>query len=107
MLIIAFSLKTASLISADSLAPAKFILQENITALYADYRNKSAPEAVVSMQFTLYQCKNGVTAQIATISLSEKTPIAANNPASLLEGYQHNLSHITQSLGGFIDKHLD
>ena len=96
----------AALISNDNLAPANFILQGHITELYADYQNKSTPEAVMSIQFILYQCDNGVTKQVGTITLSEKTNIKPNDPASLLEGYQHDLDKIAGKLSTFINHTL-
>jgi len=97
----------STLISTDSLMSAQFILQENITEFYADYQHKSAPEAVISVQFILYHCENGVTKQAGTLTLSEKTRIEPNNPTSLLKGYQSDLDKMTKELSSFINKHLN
>lgn len=96
----------ATLISTDNLMSAEFILQENITELYADYRNKSAPEAVVSMQFILYRCEKGITKQVGILTLSEKTNVKPNDPASLIAGYQSNLNKMVEKLSRFIDGNL-
>lgn len=96
----------ATLVSSDNLTPANFVLQENITELYADYQNKTKPQAVLSIQFILYRCENSVMKQVGTMSLSEKTPIKTNDPASLLEGYQSNLNNITKKLRVFINQKL-
>ncbi|MES2204708.1 MAG: hypothetical protein V4496_05750 [Pseudomonadota bacterium] len=91
------------LISSDNLTPANFVLQENITELYADYQNKLAPEAVLSIQFILYHCDNGVMKQVGTTTLSEKTSIKPNDPTSLLAGYQSNLDKMTKKLSQWIN----
>lgn len=93
----------ATLVSSDNLTPANFVLQENITELYADYQNKTKPQAVLSIQFILYRCENSVMKQIGTISLSEKTPIKPNDPTSLLEGYQSNIGKMTKQLSVFVN----
>lgn len=99
-------LLNATLISNDNLAPANFILQENITELYADYQNKSAPDAVLSIQFILYHCDKGVTKQLSTLTLSEKTSIKPNDPTSLLEGYQSNLDKMMRGLSVYITQSI-
>lgn len=99
-------LLNTTLVSSDNLTPANFILQENITQLYADYQNKSMPEAVTSIQFILYHYDNGVTKQISTLSLSAKTSIMPNNPTSLIDGYQNNLDKIAEKLSIFLNKQL-
>lgn len=96
----------ATLVSTDNLTPANYILQANITGLYADYQNKSAPEAVISIQFVLYHCDHGVTKQIGTILLNEKTSIKPNDAASLMEGYQSDLDKMTEKLSAFVNKQL-
>lgn len=96
----------ATLIASDNLMTANFVLQENITALYADYQNKSAPEAVMEIQFILYQCKGGTTSQISTLNLSERTPIAPNDPTSLIKAYQNDLDKMTGKLSVFINQQL-
>ena len=96
-------LLSATLISGDNLTPANFILQENITELYADYQNKSAPEAVISIQFILYRCDNGVMKQVGMTTLSEKTSIKPNDPVSLLEGYQEDLDKMAKKLSKWIN----
>ena len=92
-----------SLIAADSLATENFILQENISELYADYRNKAAPQAVVAIQFILYTTEHGKTTQIASINLREQTAIKPNDAASLLAGYAHDLDVISQQAADFIN----
>ena len=96
----------ATLIASDNLMTAGFMLQENITALYADYQNKSAPEAVMTIQFIVYQCKGGETIQLDTITLSERTPIAPNDPASLIKAYQTDLDKMTEQLSVLINQQL-
>lgn len=96
----------ATLIASDNLMTANYMLQENVTALYADYQNKSAPKAVIGIQFILYHCKNGETSQIAIITLNEETNIAPNDPSSLIEGYQRDLDKIAKKLSLFINKNM-
>lgn len=96
----------ANLISSDNLALANYVLQENITELYADYRDKSTPEAVITIQFILYQCNGDNKSLMGTTTLTEKTTIAPNNPTSLIAGYQSDLDNISQQLSDFINQKI-
>lgn len=94
------------LVTSDNLTTANFILQENITELYADYQNKLAPEAVTSIQFILYSNENGSPEQIDAVTLNEKTKIAPNNPESLMKGYQQNLDNIAEKASVIINQYV-
>jgi hypothetical protein len=100
------ALLNATVISSDNLMAANVILQENITALYADYQHKSAPQAVISMQFMLYSCNDGVITPLDSISLTEKTDILPNSPESLMAGYQIDLDKIIWKANVMINHQL-
>ncbi|MBP9726415.1 MAG: hypothetical protein KBD83_02980 [Gammaproteobacteria bacterium] len=99
-------LVNTKLVTSDNLTTANFILQENITELYGDYQNKSAPEAITSIQFILYSNENGSPTQIGAVTLNEKTTIAPNNPESLMKGYQQNLDNIAEKASVFINQYV-
>jgi hypothetical protein len=94
------------LVTSDNLATAHFILQENITELYADYQNKLAPEAVTTIQFNLYSNEIGVPEEIGSVIINEKASIAPNNPESLMKGYQQNLDNIAAKASIFINQYV-
>lgn len=96
----------ATLLGADHPLAANYTLQININDLYADYRHKTAPVAIVSMEFTLYHAKNSVMRQVGYLTLRESTPVAPNNPNALLQGYQQDLENMLPSLNNFLNKML-
>lgn len=96
----------ANLISSDNLSIANYVLQENITELYADYRVKSSPEACMTIQFILYHCDGDNKTPVGTLTLSEKTAIAPNNPTSLMAGYQSDMDKMTPQLSNFINQKI-
>lgn len=96
----------ATVIGPNSLLTANVVLQENINALYADYRDKIAPVAVLDITFTLYQLNNGKAVQVGTLALRENTPVAPNDPNALLQGYQKDLDKMLPKLSGFLRKQL-
>lgn len=93
-----------SLINSANLMPSQYILQSNINKLYADYQNKSAPQAVINMQFILYSNEdNKPLKQVASITLEEKAPIKPNDANSLIAGYEVDLNKISQQVRELIN----
>lgn len=90
--------KKGSIISLDNLENEDFILQEKITAIYADYREKGKPKAVTSIQFTLYEMKEGKMNQIFSKEITKETEIQANDSTSLLNGYKENIEKMSQEI---------
>ncbi len=95
-----------SLVTANNLTSAKYILQTNIAELYGDYQNKLHPTAVVSIEFTLYSSTNGEISQLGSTRLRQTSPIKANDPSSLMTGYAKDFNLLSQQASLFINRQL-
>ena len=80
----------------------KYILYTKILALYADYRNKENPKAVISLRFTLTNEEQIVFAKtyLFRISLQKK------NSSDLVQAWSEGLGKILLKLKENISKKI-
>lgn len=97
---------TTIIIDSDSLLKPNYILQLSIEALYADYEDKAAPQAVTAIDATLFHIKEGDAIPIANEFFSQSLPIKPNDPNDLMRAYSENLSLIDKKISTLIAEHI-
>ena len=93
-----------NVISGENLLMADYVLQTKVTAMYADYRNKSQPQAVVAINVVLYSINEGIAKEISQAHFEETSSIMPNNSHSLMQGYQVDLSNLVNSMSQFVQQ---
>ena len=95
-----------TIVSADSLLIANYVVQFDVSKLYADYQNKNAPEAMTSISALLYYVTPTRTAKIGEEIFSAQQAIAPNDAKSLIKGYNKNLTAISNEADTWIAQHI-
>ena len=97
--------KAIDAIGITNLANSEYLLQLNVTALYADYRDRKHPLAITAVTASLYRKHNHETQHLKTQAIAYQTDVPANDPNRLLMGYQHNLNAIVHQLEDMLVDH--
>ena len=79
-------------------AEADCFLEGTLVALYADYRDRSAPLAVLEMQVFLMDSVPGRFVVLFHKDYREEAPMEAPGPEALVEGWSEALSRILTAL---------
>lgn len=84
----------------DSASPirAHYMLHSKILALYADYRHRTHPKAIMTIQFTLLKYHQGKMYQLMHLTFSESAPLKQKDSESLVYGWSQDLQKILQKL---------
>lgn len=83
-----------------------YLLEGNIIDLYADFRNKSAPVAVVAIRFFLLTGPEGSETVILSQTYKAESPVAAKTAEAVLEAMSKSLSDILTHLEADTEKAL-
>lgn len=77
----------------------KYLLKSEITELYADYRNRNCPKAVMKIQFNLFRTNpSGRTTMILNKTLSAAALLQHKDSKSLVNAWNVDLEIILQRL---------
>ncbi len=77
---------------------ADLILQTEITALYADYRNSNYPKGVIAMQFMLLNKEAKKSEILFNTTFSETIPLQQKDSQSLVLAWNQGLQKILKQL---------
>ncbi|MBU0744198.1 MAG: hypothetical protein KKE11_02350 [Gammaproteobacteria bacterium] len=69
-------------------------LKVKLTELYADYRNRNAPQAVIGVQFILSKLIEGKTVVVVDKVFRKSVALSGKNTDSLLSGWNKGLKEI-------------
>lgn len=85
--------------ASDNILPleADYVLKTNILELYADYRDKKSPKAVISIQYTLISLKKQ-PAIIFNKTFSQSITITEKNSIALVDGWNNGLQKILEQM---------
>jgi cholesterol transport system auxiliary component len=83
-----------------SAADNEYLLEATVTALYGDYRNRSAPEAVMELQVFVLVEQATLTNVVFERTYRHQTPIRGAEPADLVNGWKEALRAILTDLEG-------
>lgn len=79
----------------DSLEPANLLLEVQVDQLYGDFRNKSKPEAVLAIEFVLYNARQGSPETIRLRKeYRERVPFQPPKASALMEAWNKALRQI-------------
>jgi len=78
-----------------------YVIEGNVVKIYGDYRNSSAPSAVMEIQFFLLKLTDDVDTPIVVTSstYNARKPISSRDPKALMLGWNQALEEI---LGEFL-----
>jgi cholesterol transport system auxiliary component len=92
--------------SATSALESTYALEGNVIALYADFRQKSAPEAVMAIRFYLLATPDANESVVLTKTFWAVAPIAANTADAVVGAMSKSLADILSRLEADIEKML-
>ncbi len=81
-------------VDPSSLLDSTYILEGAVTALYGDYRVKTAPKAVMEIQFFLLQETTGSPKIILQSQYHKEEPLNGNTPDALVKSWNTALNQI-------------
>jgi ABC-type uncharacterized transport system auxiliary subunit len=84
----------SGVVSPGSIIPAKYLLKTYISALNADYRNHSKPNAIVAIDVSLYQHTDDGIIELLNKSYSQRTVIKPHNSNGLVYAWSADLSKL-------------
>ena len=87
-------------LSGTSAADNEYLLEATVTALYGDYRNRSAPEAVMELQVFVLVEQATLTNVVFDRTYRQQAPIRGAEPADLVNGWKEALRAILTELEG-------
>lgn len=73
-------------------------LHSRITELYADYRDRAKPTAIMSIDFSFFRDQHGKPQLIFQKTYTERTPLQAKDSESLVNAWSVDLSNILKQL---------
>jgi len=76
-----------SVINSASDIPAKYVLEGNVTALYGDYTNKTAPIAIIAVTVFLIDDGNAQSRILFQREYHATAPIGSGSADSLVKGW--------------------
>lgn len=86
-----------SVLPAASTLDGAYTLEGIVTELYGDYRDSAAPQAVVAIQFRLFE--TDAPSRVAYgRTLQQAIPLSTRNPEALAEGFRTGLGRLLQEL---------
>ncbi len=88
----------------ESLLQPSHFLEAVVVTIHGDFRNLSAPKAVIEIHFTLNQDVSGVVKLIGSWKLRESISIENDSPQALVDGYSQGLAKILRQLVDEIQK---
>ena len=86
------------MINTNSELEPSYILETSIRQLYGDFRQATAPVAVLDMQFFLLQEKDYEFHVIYTKEFQKQIPLEDRTPEALVKGYNTGLGEILLTL---------
>lgn len=95
-----------TIVNSDSLLIANYVVQFDVSKLYADYQHKDAPLALTSINALLYHVTATSTTKIAEKTFSAEQAITPNDAKSLIDGYNKNLTAISNEADAWIAEHI-
>jgi ABC-type uncharacterized transport system auxiliary subunit len=75
-----------------------YFLKSHVTALYADYRNKNFPKAVITIHFTLFHFIGQHVKLLMNKTLTAAIPLQQKDSPSLVYAWNRGLTIILQQL---------
>jgi ABC-type uncharacterized transport system auxiliary subunit len=83
---------------SSSIIKPNYLLDSKVLALYADYRNKNNPKAVIAIKFILFSDHNHQTKIILNKTFREAIPLQTKNSESLIKAWNVGLTRILRQL---------
>jgi len=78
----------------DSMLPATYTLEANVTELYGDFRPGRTPTAVMGVQFILIDVDAVNSGRVFERTITRRVPLEQASPAALVRGYGKAASEI-------------
>ena len=78
----------------DSMLPATYTLEANVTELYGDFRPGQPPAAVMGVQFILIDVDAVNSGRVFERTITRRVPLEQASPAALVRGYGKAASEI-------------
>ena len=92
----------ASVIDGASSVSHQLVLESNVTALYGDYTDRQAPQAVIEVKFFLMDDTGADTRIVFQKTYRQTAPVDGDGPGALVKGwnaaYRQVLSEIARDL---------
>ena len=88
----------AGVVNTSSGVKAGYVLEGNVVCLYGDYRDRTSPEAVLEIEFTLISAKGLANPIVFHRTYAAARAVEPANAAALVKGFNGCLAEI---LGGF------
>lgn len=76
----------------------RYLLTSEVTELYADYRNRNCPKAVMKIQFNLFRNSRGKNIMLFNKTLSAAAPLRYKDSKSLVNAWNVDLEIILRRL---------
>jgi len=90
----------AKVLPGTSAADNEYVLEGMVTALYGDYRNPSAPEAVLELQVFVLAEQTTQTQVVFDRTYRQRAPVRGAEPSDLVNGWKEALRAVLTSLEG-------
>lgn len=88
----------ANVVDAGSGAATVYVLEGNVPQLYGDYVDRSAPRAVLEIQFFLIEERGGSRAVAFQKTYAAAAPLASRAPVDLVRGWNTCLMNVLTEL---------
>ena len=85
-------------VGASNQLPANYVLEGSVNALYGDFRNLAAPQAVLEMEFFLHNDNGANPGIIMQKRYMKSIPISGRSPDALVKGWNEALNEILMAL---------
>ncbi len=95
-----------SVVHDSSRIQAAYLLEANVLRLYGDYRDKSAPVAVLEIEFFILRQSGGAAEVIFHKTYASAVPLPSRAPSDLVKGFGKSLEDILSAFAVELEKAL-
>ena len=90
----------------DSTRPVRYVLEAMVAELYGDFREKTVPAAVLSMQFALIDQASARPKVTYERTIARRVDLPSASPDALARGYGTALAGILSDVAHDLDAHI-